>query len=93
MGVSPGDVVGSIEYIYNNKVLARSDLKVADFEYASSPYTANQPTKPLITFPLSSFLILLGILVSICVILIIIIKRKHKKRFKHKKLKFSKTLK
>lgn len=93
MGINPGDVVGSIEYIYNNKIIARSDLKVAAFEYASSPYTANQPTKPLITFPLSSFLILLGILVAICILLILLIKRKRKKRFKHKKLKFSKTLK
>lgn len=93
MGVNPGDIVGSIEYIYNNKILARSDLKVAAFEYMASPYAANQPTKPLLTFPLSSFLILLGILVTICIILILLIKRKRKKRFKHKKLKFSKTLK
>lgn len=93
MGVSAGDIIGSIEYLYNNKVLARSDLKVSNLNYATSPYVTNQPSKPNLTFPLSSFLILLSILVIICILLIILIKRKRKKRFKHKKLKFSKTIK
>ena len=93
MGVAPGDVVGSIEYLHNNKILARSDLKVSNLNYTTSPYAANQPTKPTLTFPLSSFLILLGILIFICLLLLLLIKRKRKKRFKHKKFKFSKTLK
>ena len=93
MGVSPGTVVGTIQYLHNNKILAESDLKISNISYTNSPYIVNQPEKPTLTFPISSFLILLVILVAILIILVLFIKRKRKKRFKHKKLKFSKTLK
>lgn len=93
MGVSPGSVVGTIQYLHNNKVLAESDLKIANISYTTSPYVVDQPEKPTLTFPISSFLILLLILAGILILLILFIKRKRKKRFKHKKLKFSKTLK
>lgn len=93
MGVASGAIVGSIEYLHNNKVLAKSDLKISNINYVSSPYAANQPEKPALTFPISAFLILLVLLLIILVILTFFIKRKRKRKFKHKKLKFSKTLK
>ncbi|MEG2372937.1 MAG: D-alanyl-D-alanine carboxypeptidase family protein [Niameybacter sp.] len=93
MGVTLDQVVGSIEYLHNNKVLAKSDLKISNITYAASPYAANQPQKPTLTFPISAFLILLVLLLIILGTLIFFIKRKRKRKFKHKKLKFSKTLK
>ncbi|MDA3733637.1 D-alanyl-D-alanine carboxypeptidase [Niameybacter massiliensis] len=93
MGIASDAIVGSIEYLHNNKVLAKSDLKISNINYISSPYTANQPEKPTLTFPISSFLILLILLLVILILLTLFIKRKRKRKFKHKKLKFSKTIK
>ncbi|MEG0388949.1 MAG: hypothetical protein RR582_11515, partial [Niameybacter sp.] len=85
--------IGSIEYVYDNKSLAQSDLKISNISYISAPYAADQPSKPSLTFPLSAFLILLSIGIAFAIVFILLIKRKRKKRFKHKKLRFSKTLK
>lgn len=93
MDVKSGDTVGTIQYLHNNKVLAESDLKISNVSYLSSPYTVNQPEKPMLTFPISAFLILLCILATLLIFLVFLIKRKRRKRFKHKKLKFSKTIK
>ena len=93
LGIQSGDSVGKISYLANNKVLSSNDLIISEIDFNASPFTASEPQSTHPAFP-TGFFIFLGVFILIAIIFIIILYRRHKRRFiRHKKLKFSKTLK
>ena len=90
LGATKGDVVGTIEYLNDSKIIAKNNLIIKDIEYLSSPYATVLPkTNKIIT--LSSYYWVIALIIILLFLLYILIRRnyKHKKR----KLKFHRTLK
>ncbi|MEG0014373.1 MAG: D-alanyl-D-alanine carboxypeptidase family protein [Cellulosilyticaceae bacterium] len=93
IGIQENDVVGTITYIDKGKTLTQSELIVSAIDFTPAPYKANYPPISPTTSKLSLiFSILIGIILFIIVI-ILLVRLKSKNKFKHKKLKFSKTIK
>lgn len=93
LGATEGQVVGSIKYINNQQLLASNDLVVSHMEYTPSPFSATYPDQSNLSFPIGFFIVIGLIIVAIIVVIILIKNKYRRKRFKHKKLKFSKTIK
>ncbi len=88
-----GDTVGTIHYMANNKIVSSNSLVISDIVFNASPFTASEPQVNSPPFPLTFFItILVGIIVGVCC-LIFLWRHLRRRRFRHKKLKFSKTLK
>lgn len=93
IGVQENDVVGTITYINQGKTLAQSELIVSAIDFTPAPYKANYPPVSQTISKLSLiFSTLIGAIILITIV-IILIRLKATNKFKHKKLKFSKTIK
>lgn len=100
LGVVKNEKIGTIDYIYKNEILATDDLIVHTIDFTPSPFTINRPPKAT-TGSVPSWLI--GTCISLlCLLVFIHFKSRPKplpkKKYvplykKHKKLKFSKTMK
>lgn len=93
LGVKENEKVGTIDYIYNNQIIASNDLVISGLHFLSSPFGATNPNPTPFPFPIE-WLIALIILIFILFLIFSSMKRRHQKRyFKTKKMRFSKTLK
>lgn len=93
MGVKENDVVGTITYIDKGKTIAQSNLIVSAIDFTPAPYKANYPPTSQPTSKLSFVFSVLIIFSLLVFILITVTRIKNKNKFRHKKLKFSKTIK
>lgn len=90
LGATKGDVVGTIDYLHNSKIIASNNLIIKNIEYLSSPYATVLPkTNKIIALANYYWLIALG---TILIFLLYIFIRRHYQH-KKRKLKFHRTLK
>jgi D-alanyl-D-alanine carboxypeptidase len=94
IGTTSGDIVGSIEYTHNGKVLAKDDLIVKNVGFISSPFEASLPNEDSVRYGKYSRYALIGFVgLFIVLALLLTMYRQYKKRNRYKKLSFSKTAK
>ena len=90
LGASKGDVVGTIEYLYNTKVIAKNNLIIKDIDYLPSPYTTVLP-KTNKVIAIADYYWLITLIVIVLFVLFLLFRRYH--RNKKRKLKFHRTIK
>lgn len=93
LGIKEGTQLGKISYMNNNKLIAENQLIVSKVHFKPSPQkvTSPSPTAQPVMLQISSWV--LGVIAILLCLILYLAKRPRKKKFKHRKMKFSKTLK
>ncbi|MGL4345103.1 MAG: hypothetical protein ACRCTE_07900 [Cellulosilyticaceae bacterium] len=93
LNTKEGALLGKITYSYNNKLIAENELVASHITFKPAPQKITAPSGKKVPFSLHiSGWTLFGI-TAIVLIIVFFIKRPRKPKFKHKKMRFSKTLK
>ncbi|MGL4738675.1 MAG: serine hydrolase [Cellulosilyticaceae bacterium] len=93
LGIKEGTTLGKITYMNNNKLLAENQLIVSKVYFKPAPQKANSPsaTPQPFLFQINGWV--LGSIIVVAGVILYFMKRPRKKKFRHRKMKFSKTLK
>lgn len=93
IGVKENEIIGTISYIDSGKILAESKLLISSIDFTPAPYKANYPTHSQSLSTFYSIFWIIPILIVFSFLMVMFIKYRKRNRFKHRKLKFSKTIK
>ncbi|MGL6173616.1 MAG: serine hydrolase [Cellulosilyticaceae bacterium] len=93
IGVKEDEVIGSIKYIDSGKTLAESNLLISSIDFTPAPYKASYPSQSQSLATFYSLFWTIPLFIAFLFLLLIFVQYRKRNRFKHRKLKFSKTIK